>query len=257
MTRHLRLVLLCLLLPLTACVSSQSTPEFPGDKYSLSRASDDNVALAMQYLKMGNRNAAMEKVQKAIDQNPDNANAYTAEALIYSADGDAGKAKDAYKKAMRKAPDDPEVLNDYAAFLCQNGNPKEALDYFMQAANNPRYSTPDAAYTNAGLCAELVPDAAQAEQYFRKALMLNPNLPEPMAQLAQIAYSQKKYLTARAFIERFGELVPTSRPDVLLLGINNERALGNQQGAADYAKQLLKNFPASQQAQQLDQVPRG
>ena len=257
MIRVLRLASLCLCLFLAACVTSQ-TPEFPGDKVSMKRASDDNVALAMQYLQIGNRNAAMEKVQKAIDQNPDNANAYTAEALIYTSDGEPDKARDAYKTAMHKAPDDPEIKNDYATFLCQHGKPKDAIDYFGQAANDPRYSTPDRAYSNAGLCALLIPDATLAEQYFRKALTLNPNLPEPMAQLAQIAYNQKKYLTARAFIERFGELVPNSRPDVLLLGVNNERALGNQQGAADYAKQLLKFYPASQQAQQLDQtVPRG
>lgn len=257
MTRRLRFALLCLVLPLAACTTTQRTPEFSGDKVSMTRASDDNVALAMQYLRIGDRNTAMEKARKAIDENPDNANAYTAEALIYSAEGETDKARDAYKTALRKSSGDPGVENDYATFLCQHGEPKDALDYFTKAANNPNYSTPDQAYSNAGLCALLIPDAGLAEQYFRKALQLNPRLPEPMAQLAQMAYSQKKYLTARAFIERYNELVPVSRPDVLLLGVNNERALGNQQGAADYAKQLLRLYPASQQAQQLDQVPRG
>ena len=258
MIRALRFTLLCLALPLAACVSSQTTPEFPGDKVSMTRASDDNVALAMQYLKMGDRNTAMQKVQKAIDENPDNANAYTAEALIYTTDGEAGKAKDAYKKAMGKAPEDPGIENNYAVFLCQHGNAKESLDYFIKAANNPRYATPDGAYSNAGLCALQIPDQVLAEQYFRQALQLNPRQAEPMYQLAQMAYNQKKYLTARAFIQRYNSLLPNSRPDVLLLGVNNERALGNQQGAADYAKQLLRLYPTSQQAQQLDQaVPRG
>lgn len=257
MIRHLRILLLCIPLALAACVSSQSAPQF-GDKVDIKRAAQDNVTLAIEYLKQGDRNTAMEKVQKAIEQDPSNANAYTAEALIYNADGEPAKAQDAFKTAMRKSPDDPEVQNDYATFLCQTGKPKDSLDYFLKAANNAHYSTPDSAYSNAGLCALLIPDPALAEQYFRKALTLNPRLPEPMAQLAQMAYSQKKFLTARAFIERFDELVPSSRPDVLLLGVNNERALGNQQGAADYAKQLLRLYPASQQAQELDQaVPRG
>lgn len=258
MIRHLRFLLLCLILPLAACVTSQTSPEFPGSKVSMTRASDDNVALAMQYLKIGDRNTAMQKVQKAIDENPDNANAYTAEALIYTADGETGKADDAYKKAMRKAPGDPEILNNYGRFLCLGGKSKESLDYFVKAANNPRYATPDGAYSNAGLCALQIPDQVLAEQYFRQALQLNPRQPEPMYQLALMAYNQKKYLTARAFIQRFNALLPNSRPDVLLLGVNNERALGNQQGAADYAKQLLRFYPTSAQAQQLDQaVPRG
>jgi type IV pilus assembly protein PilF len=252
MIRSLRLCLLCLPLVLGACVTT-SNPQF-GDKMDIKRASQDNVSLGIEYLKKGDRNEAMQKVQKAIDQDPDNANAYTAEALIYNADGETSKAQAAYKTAMNKAPDDPEIENDYAVFLCQLGKPKDSIDYFLKAANNPHYSTPDAAYANAGLCALHIPDLAAAEGYFRKALALNQNLAEPMAQLAQMAYTQKKYLTARAFIERFGTLVQNSRPDVLLLGVNNERALGNQQGAADYAKQLLRYYPASQQAQQLDQT---
>jgi type IV pilus assembly protein PilF len=257
MTRLLRIPSLCIALALAACVSNQSAPQF-GDKVDIKRASQDNVALAIQYLKQGDRNSAMAKVQKAIEQDPDNANAYTAEALIYGANGDLSNAKSAYRTAMRKAPDDPEIENDYAVFLCQNGDAKGSIDYFMKAATNPRYSTPDGAYSNAGMCAMRIPDLAAADQYFRKALARNPTMLEPLAQLAEISYTQKNYLSARAFIERFDSLAPRSRPDVLLLGVNNEHALGNQQGVTDYAKMLLKFYPTSVQAQQLQQgVPRG
>jgi type IV pilus assembly protein PilF len=242
---------------LGGCVTSSTSP-FQSDKTSIKQAAQDNVALAIQYLKSGNRNAAMQKVQKAIEQDPDNANAYTAEALIYGANGDTDNAKSAYHTAMRKAPDDPEIENDYAVFLCQNGDAKGSIDYFTKAAANPRYSTPDGAYSNAGMCALRIPDPAAADQYFRKALARNPTMLEPLAQLAEISYSQKNYLSTRAFIERFDSLAPNSRPDVLLLGVDNERALGNQQGAGDYAKRLLKLYPTSVQAQQLQQgVPRG
>jgi type IV pilus assembly protein PilF len=245
------------LLPLllAACVTSGSNTPFQGDKVSLKQAAHDNINLGIAYLKQGNRDAAMEKIQKAISEDPDNADAYAAEALVYNADDEPDKARDAYKTALRKAPDDPEIENNYAVFLCQRGKPKDALDYFTKAAANPHYSTPDGAYVNAGLCALRIPDLVLADQYFRKSLAMNPNLTEPMFQLAELAYSQKKYLTARAFIERFNELAPKSRPDVLLLGVNNERALGDQHAAADYAKQLLKLYPASEQAQQLDQAP--
>ncbi|HEX7965431.1 MAG TPA: type IV pilus biogenesis/stability protein PilW [Gammaproteobacteria bacterium] len=257
----IRRLLLTALLPLalSACVTSNPDGSpFQGDKVDMKRAAQDNVSLGIAYLKQGNRDAAMQKIQKALDQDPDNADAYVAEALIYNADGDTDKARDAYKTAMRKAPDDPEIENNYAVFLCQHGKPKDSLEYFMKSAANPRYSTPDGAYSNAGLCALRIPDQATAEQYFRKALTVNPNLPEPMYQLAQLSYDQKKYLSARAFIERFNALQPRSRPDVLLLGVNNERALGDQRAAADYAKQLLKLYPTSQQAQQINQAnPHG
>ena len=251
MTRRFRLLPLFLVL-LAGCVSS-SNSQFQGDQVSLKRASEDNVALGLQYMQQGNRDVAMQKIQKAIQQDPDNANAYVAEALLYNAIGDTDRADDAYHVAMRKASDDPQILNNYAVFLCQHGKAKQSLPYFIKAATNPMYSTPDAAYTNAGVCATYVPDAESAEQYFRKALEINQNFPEALFQMAQLTYNQKKYLETRAFIQRYTQ-VAQPRPEVLLLGVRTERALGNQQGAKDYAKQLIKLFPASPQVQQLDQA---
>ena len=251
MIRRLRLLPLSLVL-LAGCVST-SNSQFQGDQVSLKQASQDNVALGLQYLQQGNRDVAMQKIQKAIQQDPDNANAYAAEALLYGAINDADRAEAAYDTAMRKAPDDPQILNNYAVFLCEHGKAKQSLPYFIKAAMNPMYTTPDAAYTNAGLCATSIPDAAAAEQYFRKALQINQSIPEALFQMAQLTYNQKKYLEARAFIERYNQLAQP-RPDVLLLGVRTERALGDQQGATDYAKQLIKLFPTSPQVQQLDQV---
>jgi type IV pilus assembly protein PilF len=236
----------------TGCVTTSTVP-FPSDKVSMQQASQDNVALAIKYLQQGNRDVAMQKVQKAIQLDSNNADAYMAEALVYSADSDTDRADDAYHVAIRKAPDDPEIQNDYAVFLCQHGKAKESEKYFLEAAQNPHYSTPDAAYANAGVCATYVPDMAAAEQYFRRAININPNFPEPLYQLALLNYKQKKYLPARAFIERFNNVTPQQRPEALFLAVQIERALGDQQGAADYAKQLIKQFPNSPQVQQLGQ----
>ena len=263
MIRTLRIALL-LTLALAGCVTSSNNPQFNNDQVSMEKASQDNVALGMQYMQQGNRDVAMQKIQKAIQQNPDNADAYMAEAILYSTIGDPSRADDAYKIALRKAPDNPELQNNYAVFLCQNKRPREAVDYFLRAAANPMYSTPDAAYANAGVCAGYIPDPAASEKYFRKSLDINPYFPEALYQLAVLDYQQKKYLPARAFIERLTGLASQRNggfkltPDLLLLAVRNERALGNQQGAADYAKQLMKLFPGSDQAQQLGQAdPHG
>ena len=244
------LTLLALLLA-GGCVSNSPPPAFPGDKVSLKQASEDNVSLAIKYLQSGKRDVAMQKIQKAIQQDPDNADAYMGEALIYGAMGNPDRADDAYHTAMRKAPDDPEIQNNYAVFLCQHNKAAESEKYFLKAADNPSYSTPDAAYANAGLCAATVPDPVSAEKFFRKAIDINPNLPEPLFQMAELSYKQKKYLPARAFIERFNSVTPQQRPDALYLGVEIERALGNQAGATEYAKQLVKQFPGSPEVQQL------
>ena len=263
MIRMSRIVLPLALL-LGGCVTSTNNSQFSNDQVSMEKASQDNVALGMQYMQQGNRDVAMQKIQKAIQQDPDNPNAYMAEAILYSTIGDPDRADAAYKIALRKAPDSPEVQNNYAVFLCQNKHPKEAVEYFLKAAVNPTYSTPDAAYANAGVCAGYIPDPVAAEKYFRKSLDINPYFPVALYQLALLDYQQKKYLSARAFIERLTGLATQSNggfkltPDLLLLAVRNERALNNPQGAADYAKQLMRLFPGSDQAQQLGQVdPHG
>ena len=238
---------------LSGCVSSGSS--FAGDKVSLKQASQYNTQLGIAYLQQGNRDLAMQKLQKAIQQDSDNPNAYLGMGLLYDSIGDTGKAEDSYRTALDKAPDNPDVQNNYAVFLCQHGKQKKSLKYFQEAGQNPLYSTPDAAYTNAGVCASQIPDMQAAEQYFRKALDINPIFPSALYQMAQLSYQQKKYLQARAFIERFNSASSQPRPEVLLLGVLTERALGNQQNAAEYARKLRKLFPDSPQAQQIDHSP--
>jgi type IV pilus assembly protein PilF len=236
---------------LAGCVGGPTT-QFQNDQVSLKQASQDNVALGLQYLQQGNRDVAMQKIQKAIQQDPDNANAYAAEALLYTAINDPDRAEDAYRLAMRKAPGDSKMLNNYAVFLCQHGKAKQSLAYFIKAGNDPLYATPDAAFANAGACAARIPDMTAAEQYFRKALEINPNFSDALYQMALLSYKQKKYLPARGFLERYNA-VSQPNPDVLLLAVRTERALGNQKGAADFAKQLMKQFPTSTQVQQLSE----
>lgn len=236
---------------LAGCVSTSST--LPGDKVSLKQASDYNYELGVKYLQQGQRDLAMEKLQKAIRQNPDNANAYMGLGMLYDTIGDPDRADNNYRIALREAPDNPQVQNNYAVFLCQHGQAQKSEKYFIEAAQNPLYPTPEAAFTNAGVCANKINDAAAAAQYFRKALDINPNFPEALYQMARVSYNQKQYLQARAYLQRFEDVTPQERPEVLLLGVQNERALGNRQGVAVYAKKLLSQFPNSPQAQQLMQ----
>lgn len=235
---------------LAACVS---TSKLPGDQVSMQQASQYNVELGVAYMQQGRRDLAMQKLQLALKQDAGNANAYMSLGLLYNTMGDVQRADENFRTALRKGPDDPQIENNYAVFLCQRGKPKESEKYFLKAAQNPLYPTPEAAYTNAGVCANKIPDANAAAGYFQKALNINPNFPEALYQMARLNYVQKNYLAARGFIQRFSSASPQPRPEVLLLGVRTERALGNNQEASNYAKKLIQLFPNSQQAQQLTQ----
>jgi type IV pilus assembly protein PilF len=241
---------LAIVLMFAGCVSTSSTPD---NKISLKQASQDNVALGVAYLQQGRRDLAMQKLQLALQQDPDNANAYSALGLLYNSSGDLQRADENYREALDKAPSDPQIQNNYAVFLCQQGKPKESEKYFIEAAQNPLYPTPEAAYANAGVCANLIPDKATAEQYFRKSLAINPNYPLALYQMARLSYDQKRYRDALTYIQRFEASSPTPRPEVLLLGVLTENALGDKQAADGYSKKLRILFPDSPETQQLNQ----
>ncbi|MDE2091147.1 MAG: type IV pilus biogenesis/stability protein PilW [Gammaproteobacteria bacterium] len=232
------------------CVSTSSIPD---NKVSLKQASQDNVALGVAYMQQGRRDLAMQKLQLALQQDSGNANAYSYLGLLYYRSGDIERADENYREALDKAPDNPQIQNNYAVFLCQQGKFKDSEKYFVKAAQNPLYPTPEAAYANAGMCANQVPDKVAAEQFFRKSLAINPNYPLALYQMARMSYDQKQYRDALGFIQRFDSASPTPRPEVLLLAVRTENALGDKQGAEGYAKKLRILFPDSPETQQLNQ----
>ncbi|MEJ2181138.1 MAG: hypothetical protein P8Y28_12075 [Gammaproteobacteria bacterium] len=147
--------------------------------------------------------------------------------------------------ALEKLKKAIEVKPDYA-FLCQINRPEEAEKYFLKAVNLPLYRTPELAYENAGACMRRVPDTKKAETYLDLALDINPRLPTALINMAEIRFEQNRFLSSRAYLQRFEAVSPHSA-ESLWLGIRIERKLGDKNAEANYKKQLQSNFPKSRQ----------
>jgi type IV pilus assembly protein PilF len=213
-----------------------------------------NAQLAIEYLKGNNVAAAQEKIEKALQQNPRDPAVHTAAALLYERLREPRKADSHYSRALRLEPDNPESQNNYAVFLCRNGQHAKGSKLFERAATNPRYRTPEIAYANAGVCARSAKDLVAAEKNFRQALALRPTLPDALLQMADLSLERGNGLQARAFLQRYFQATAAT-PDALLLGVRVERALGDTAAADEYAARLRKSFPASEQAQELAATP--
>jgi len=105
-------------------------------------------------------------------------------------------------------------------------------------------------YTNAGSCAFNAKDTAKAEQYWRKALEVNPEFPPALLQMGRLSVNQKNYMSARAYLQRFHQVAKPS-PESLWLGIQTERVLGDKNAEASYSMLLKNGYPDSPQAKQL------
>lgn len=214
-----------------------------------------NMQLAADYFRQGNLPAAKEKIDKSLEQNPRSADAQITAGLLYDRIGDEREADAHYARAVSLAPKNPEILNNYAVFLCRKNKTEQGIKYALQAGRDPLYRTPDVAYMNAAFCARGAGNAVDAGKYFRQALTVNPRMPEALYQLADLEYANANYLASRAFLERYIETAPMG-PAVLLLGTRIERQLGNEAGANSYARRLRSEFPQSDEARQLAEAAR-
>lgn len=247
-----RIAVILTLLPafiLLAACSSTSSPTFP-DR-NLKRASQLNAELGVAYMQRGKKDWALQKLKKALEENPDNAEAHHYIAVLYEQLGENDKAETHFRQALDRMPDNMDLLNNYGVFLCGENRFKEAEGYFKKVLDNPLNRSPAETYENMGICAQRSGDLTKAEQYLRRALRLDKQRPKTLFSLAQISYHNRDYLQARAFYQRYLDLARQQSPHSLLLGIKIENQLGNQDAVASYSLLLKGKFPDSAEAREL------
>ncbi|MBK8163049.1 MAG: type IV pilus biogenesis/stability protein PilW [Gammaproteobacteria bacterium] len=242
-TRSLAAV--ALLLVLAACSSGPKKYEQHRDS-----SADINAKLGLSYMQQGDYDVAMEKLKKALEQDPDSVAAHHYSAELYKALNNHELAEYHYKKALRLEPDDPAIQNNFGVYLCGRKRYDEAEKHFMLATGIPTYQRPEEAHENAGLCALRIPDPKRAESHFRRALEINPLLPNSLYQMALLNFNAQQYLPARAFLQRYSAFASPT-PQTLWLAFRVERALDNVSEAEHYALELRSRFPQSEEAGEL------
>jgi len=234
---------------LAACVTERS-PGLTRQESKPLAAAELNVRLGFEYLQKGRRADAVIKFERALEQDPDNAQARYGLALVHEQVNDIKEARRWYTAAIDKAPKDPGIRNAYGTFLCRHDEYQAAEVAFLEAARNLNYRTPEFAYANAGLCARRAKDEVKAEGYLRAALESNPTYAPALFELAELKLAQGDALRSRAFLQRLREV---ARPDarMLLLSYRTELALGDTRSAQRFADQLKREFPGSTEAGEL------
>tara|TARA_R110002096_G_scaffold42642_18_gene114895 strand:- start:2470 stop:3240 length:771 start_codon:yes stop_codon:yes gene_type:complete len=214
------------------------------------RIAEVNTKLAIAYMRDGDNQQAVNKLERAIEADPSFAAAYSTLGLLYNRVGEFDKADRNFKQAIRLEPDNSAFLNNYGQVLCQNGAYDKGQEMFARARANPLYRTPEIALSNAGICAMTAGDLATAESHFRDALQINPRIPQVLLRMAMISYELERYLPARGYLQRYLE-IGSHTAQSLWLGIRIERELGDKDALASYSLQLEKNYPDSDETRQL------
>lgn len=233
---------------LSACASQKIKD--PYNETETQKAVISNTSLGLEYMNRGQYEVALGKLKRAVKEDPDYAPAQTVLAVLYERIGEKELAGKHYKKAYEASPKDGDVNNNYGVYLCQNGKYNEAIRHFLAALDDPFYSSPSIALSNAGSCALNAGELDRAEDYLRRALKIEPELPDALMNMSRLCFEQKEFLKARAFMQRY-EAASGHSADTLLLAYRIEMASDNPKAANTYKLMLEHDFPDSEQTAEV------
>jgi type IV pilus assembly protein PilF len=205
-------------------------------------AAELQVRLGRGYLEQGKFETAHEKLERALELDPASIDAHTLMAILYERIDRPKLSEKHYRRAAELDPEDGGANNNLGAYLCRYERYAEADAYFIKALDDPFYATPQAAWSNAGVCAARSGNAGKAEEYFRRSLEINPKDPAALYELALINFRKNEFLRARGFIQRF-ESVGQADAEALDLAARIEDELGDAAAAAKYRERLKSEFP--------------
>lgn len=241
------LFLMFLLIALGGCATqARNTPE---EESRVRESARIHTELGAGYFAQRNIPVALEEFTQATQIDPTYPMAYTGLGLVYASLNEDAKAEANFKKALELDPNSSESHNNYGTFLCSRDRIDESITQFLTAVKNPLYSTPEAAYLNAGVCALKKNDVVNAELYLQKALQIQPLLHSAAYQLASIQYGKGNYPQTRNLLQY--ALADRPSPEVLWLAILTERKLGGRDAEASYALELRRKYPQSEEAKAL------
>ncbi|AOE50296.1 type IV pilus biogenesis/stability protein PilW [Kangiella sediminilitoris] len=242
---------------LTGCQTTSKTTvsaatndgiEVPKGEADKTKAAEIRLALGLKYIESGYMERAKQNLIKAYEHRPDMPDVLYGLGYYYQSVYEYDKADRFYLRALDETPDNPDYLNGYGAFLCESKKEyAKGIEYFLEAIDQPEYTSVGEAYENAGFCSISAKQYEQASEYFEKALTINPNLSKTLYGLAMTHYERGNARRASDYLYRFeGKSRPT--PNSLLLGYKVAKVLNHRSNMRSYGEKLMQLYPNSQQA---------
>ena len=123
---------------MVGCVTEYSGGTQPGTDPDATL--DKRVALARQYIGVGDWENAKRNLELAQEVDPNNAEVFEAFALVYQSTGEFEMAENQFRAALKAEPTLSRARNNYAAFLYSQGRVIEAEREFYRVTEDTLYS---------------------------------------------------------------------------------------------------------------------
>jgi type IV pilus assembly protein PilF len=228
---------------LAACVSEPAEKGFQGTgDFDKVEAAKTRVSLGLTYLKNGNFSQAKFNLDKALEFDPRSGQANFAMAFYYQQVDEVARAHEYYKQAIKLSRNDPDILNSYGAFLCKQGDYKQAKEYFLEAVDDKSYVSAAETYENLAICSESQGKVDEALAYFNSALNHQPTRTTSLLYLAQLYTQTGQWEEAKKALWKYERNASVSA-DSLWLSFQIAKGESDVNGAKEYAGLLQRLYP--------------
>ena len=215
------------------------------------RRAEVHTALAGEYYARGNFAVALSEARLALKDDSTYYPAHNVLALVFMELREDVMARESFDRALRISPNNPEVLNNFGWFLCLRSETQRGLEMMVRAASDTQYTSPEKAWLSAGLCLRRVGRNNEAEDAFRRAVLIRPDLIGALYNLALISFERGEMKDAENYLMRYTRL---SAPaiEALVLGVRIARAKQDKVAEDSFMQQLRRRYPDAPQTRELE-----
>ena len=163
-----------------------------------------------------NYDVAIESYKRAIECNPNHAEAHNNLGIVYRDTGNLTAAIESYKKALALNPNYAKCYNNLGNVLRDRNEPERAIESYQKAVRvNPNYAE---AYKNMGDLLQYTGRSQSAIKSYEQAIRLNHNYAEAYHNLGAELLNKKDIKGVLALIKRGQKLIPDYAGFCNLLG---------------------------------------
>ncbi len=228
-----------LIMALAGCVQSGVAPV----SSKSGQARQAQIDLAKGYLQEGMTAEAKRPLQAVLKDDPSDHEANEVLALVFQREMEPELADKHFRKALGSKRE-ARVLNNYGAFLFDQGAYEKAMDIYTEAAGDTMYSGRSWVFESMGNTALKLEQPDKAVHYYERALRLNARQATSLLELGYLSYGRQDFVSARHYYEMFSALGEQNARS-LLLGARLARVFDDRDRAATLGLQLKRLYPAS------------
>jgi type IV pilus assembly protein PilF len=221
----------------------------PSADTSNSKSASVHTELAGLYFERGQYGVALEEIDQALQADQNYAQAYNVRGLVNMTLREDVLAEEDFKKSLSLDRNNSDTHNNYGWFLCQRGREKESIPQFMAALKDPLYRTPGRAFLNAGICSRKMGNNKDAEEFFQRALVVQPGMPQALLAMAEMKYASGDYSAAKRYFADYSKDSNDLTAEQLWLAVRISRKTGDRNSEASYGMQLRKRFPDARETE--------